>query len=348
MAPDRLGEDLSEPRWLLAEFAPPEGLGGTDCRNNTRLGRVTRAVFSLLDDQSEMLRAVRSIGEATEENIHVKIVSRALRVALAGGMVAGAFAMAAPSDSDAAVTTVGTCSGTRGLGSAKSTFIWPGDGKPAGITDKDPDASVSTKGTHAIGGAVGTIGGSCTFLQAVAFDKGLTKTPADTKSLLKWGAKTVSPTLDCVSDTDADEWPLSGKLSYSYDDALKTDAFVTTANPTGTPADVVNLVGIVTKGVGVGAQITSQVSYTPAIKDKLVVTDWDGTELVTEILLGGTPAERAVIQGYGVDPGALGCQAVAEPVTEATNIRYVVLGSTTPSPILGSTVGGTTMTIGAA
>jgi hypothetical protein len=291
-------------------------------------------------------RSTGCIGEAIEENIHVKIATRALRVALAGGMVAGAFAVAAP-DSDAAVTVVGTCSGTRGLASAKSTFIWPGDGKAAGITDKDHDASVSTKGIHALNAAVGTIGGSCNFTQPVA-NGATTKAAAGTRTITKWSSKTTSPTLDCVSDTDADEWPLSGKLSYTFNDLSKLDAYVTTANPTGSPTDAVTLTGVVTKGVAVGAQVDNQVSYTPVLKDKTIVTDWDGTEMVTEVLLGGTAAARAVVQGYAVDPGALGCQAVAEPVAEATNLRYIVLMSDGPSPLLQSPISGTTFSIGAA
>ncbi len=320
-------------------------LGGTPrTEQHAGNGRVTRAVQG--GPRILMTRASGQPGlEATEENIHVKIVSHAVRVAIAGGLAAGSVAIAAPDSADAVVTTVGTCTGTRGIGSAKSTFLWPGDGKAAGITDKNHDVAVSTKGTHALNAAPLTIGGSCTFTQAVATGA-LTTTPAGTKSLLKWSSKVTSPVSDCAGDTDSTEWPLNGKLSFAFTDLTKMDAYVATANPTGSPADTVSLVGIVTKGVAVGSQVANNVGYTPVLKDKTIITDWDGTEMVTEILVGGTAAERAVIQGYAVDPAALGCQVVVEPAIEATNIRYVVIQDGT-TPILLSAVTGGTLTIGA-
>ena len=279
----------------------------------------------------------------------MKIVSHALRVAIAGGIVAGAAAVAAPSSSDAAVTTVGSCTNTRQTASVKSSFLWPADGKAAGITDKSHDATVSTKGVHAVGGVPLTIGGSCTFTQPVAGGLLNTTLPAGTFSLTKVGAKTTSPNTDCVSDVDPNEWPLSGKLSFAYSDLTKTDAYVVTANPTGSPADLVSLVGIVTKGRAVGAQLTSQVGYTPVLKDTSIVTDWDGTEMISEILgINTSAADRAVIQGYAIDPAALGCQAVVEPTPNAlTNLRTLVLNGGGVSPILGSPISGTTFTIGA-
>jgi hypothetical protein len=267
-------------------------------------------------------------------------------------MLAGTALAFAAAPAGAAVTTVGTCSGTRGLATAKSSFIWPGDGKNAGITDKNHDETVTTKGIHAQGGTVGTVGGSCSF-GVVAGDKGLTTLPATLSlGITKWGAKTVSPVSDCAQDTDTTEWPLTGKVSYTFADLTKTDAYVTANNPTGTPADVVNLTGIVAKGRAVGASINTQVSYTPVLKDKTVTTDFVGTPgvtLVTEILVpSGIPANKAVVQGYAVDPGALGCQVTSEPVTEATNLRTLVLGGASPSPLLASPLSGTTFTIGAA
>ncbi len=136
------------------------------------------------------------------------VLKRAIRVAVAGGMIGGALAFVAPATSGAAETTIASCSGQRAYAKAKSTFIWPGDGKAAGITDKNHDVSIGYKGIHAVGTTNvkegGTDLGSCGFLQAVAFDKGITKTPADTKVVSKWSAKLVSPTVDCVAETTAD------------------------------------------------------------------------------------------------------------------------------------------------
>ncbi len=277
----------------------------------------------------------------------MKLVSHAVRIAIAGGLAAASVATAMPESADAVVTTVGTCSGTRGIGSAKSTFLWPGDGKAAGITAQNHDAAVSTKGVHSLNAAPLTIGGSCTTSQTVATGA-LTTAPAGTKTITKWSSKVTSPALDCVSDGNVGEWPLSGKTSYTFSDLSKTDAYVSTANPTGAPGDTTTLAGIVVKGNAVGARISSNVAYTPVLKDKTIVTDWDGTEMVTEILTGGTAAARAVIQGYAVDPAALGCQAVVEEATGSlvTNLRYIVVQDGT-SPILSSLTTGTTLTIGA-
>src|SRR5262245_16199429 len=115
---------------------------------------------------------------------------RVLGAATASLMLVGVLGFAS-GPSGAAVTTVGTCSGQRGIATAKSTFIWPGDGKPAGVTDENNhDASISTKGIGQLGNSVGNpVGGVCTFTQAVAFDKGITTTPADTKQIDKWTSK---------------------------------------------------------------------------------------------------------------------------------------------------------------
>ncbi len=252
--------------------------------------------------------------------------------------------MAQPSESDAVVTTVGACSGTRAIATAKSSFIWPADLKNAGITDKNHDATVSAKGTHAVGGTPGTVGGSCGFIQTIAADKGLSTLPAGTRTIIKWGSKTVSPVIDCVADTGptaTGEWPLSGKLSYSYSDLTKTDAYVTTANPTGTASDVVVLKGIITKGVGIGAQIESAVGYTPIIKDKLQTLDWDGVG-------GSALGSGDAIQGYATDIGnAAGCLATSEPVSETVNLRGIMLTTEPGTPLLGSTVPASSIFIGA-
>ncbi len=275
----------------------------------------------------------------------MKVVSHAIRVALAGGLAAGAVAIAAP-EADAVVTTVGSCSGHRAIVTAKSTFLWPGDGKAAGITDKNHDLAQSYKGTHAHNAAPLTIGGSCNFTQAVA-SGALTTAPSGTRSLLKWSAKTTTPVTDCVEDPDATEWPGNGKLGFAFTDLTKTDAYVTTVKPTGGAQDIVYHRGIVTKGVGVGAQIAQEISVVPAYKDKTVVTDWDGTEMVTEFLTGGTPAARAVIQGYSIDGSAIGCNSIVEPGVETVNGRSFVAFGGGLSPILGTTINGVTFTIGA-
>ena len=119
----------------------------------------------------------------------MNVLKRTLRVAVAGSMVAGALVAFVPDTSGAVVTTVAACAGQRALATAKSPDLAP-DGKGWGVTDKDHPTSISTKGIHAVGTTPGgTDLGTCVFFQAVAFDKGLTKTPADTKTIAKWGSK---------------------------------------------------------------------------------------------------------------------------------------------------------------
>ncbi len=301
---------------------------------------------------------------------------RVLGATLASLMLGGVVAVfAAPAG--AAVTTVAACSGQRAYAKAKSTFIWPGDGKNAGITDKNHDVSISSKGIHAVGTTNvkdgGTDLGSCGFLQAVAFDKGITKTPADTKVVNKWSAKTVSPTLDCVSETipDAAEWPANGKLKYAYDDGLKSDAYVTFKTPTGSPTDSVVLAGLVTKGVGVGADINAGITYTPIVKDKDVTVDYQGAgpdylgKSISKDLnttydyapagpgpedVVPTSNELAAFQGYRISGtlGLAGCQALVEPGPggETVNLREIYIQAG-PSPLLGSASVANTWTIGA-
>ncbi len=275
-------------------------------------------------------------------------VRRAMRVALAGLVCAGVFGFAGVDRSDAVVTTVGTCSGHRAIVSNKSTFVWPADGKAAGVTDKNHDAATSFKGAHAHNGAVGTVGGSCTFSQAVA-NSGTTFAGSGSRTIAKWGGKSVTPGTDCLfGDGNVGEWPASGKLSFSFTDLTKLDAYVTDATPSTAPQDIRVAAGVVTKGVAVGANVQFEYGVTPVVKDKLVVTDWDGTEMVTELLTGGTPAARAVIQGYGIDGSVINCQALTEPVAETVNIRYIVANGSGITPLLQGPIGGTSFTIGAA
>lgn len=304
----------------------------------------------------------------------MNVLKRTLRVAVAASMVGGALAAFAPDTSGAAVTTVAACSGQRAYAKAKSTFIWT-DGKAAGVTDKNHDVSIGSKGIHAVGTPNvkegGTDLGSCGFLQAVAFDKGLTKTPADTKVVNKWSAKVVSPALDCVSEStpDAAEWPAAGKLKYAFDDGLKSDAFVAFKTPSGGAADQVVLEGIITKGVGVGADVSAGITYTPVVKDKEVTVDYQGFgpdylgKSISKDLnvnydyppAGAGPEdhvppanELAAFQSYRISGtlGLAGCQATSEPGTETVNLReiYVQAG---PSPLLGSSSVPNVWTIGA-
>ena len=67
------------------------------------------------------------------------------------GSFVGAGLTALVPDTPSGAETVGTCTGMRENAFIKSTFILPGDGKPAGITDKNHQAAMSVKGIHAVG-----------------------------------------------------------------------------------------------------------------------------------------------------------------------------------------------------
>jgi len=248
-----------------------------------------------------------------------------MRIALAGGMVAGAVAMATPG-AQATPTNVGGCSGLRALGGAKSTYVDPADGKPAGITANLPtaganhDAKVALKGigtpsTNAVQGtcnftAPGTPGGAGTF------------------TVSKWSIATASPATDCISDTDTAEWPLNGAAKYALSDASSIATYQTVngfePNPTpGGATDILNSTGIITKGHGVGAMIAAQVYFNPVIKDKTQTTE-------------------APYPGYSYDLGAaLGCTG-AFPTAD---IRGLLIGDGT-SPLTGLTANGLNFTVG--
>ena len=157
---------------------------------------------------------------------------------------------------------------------------------------------------------------------------------------------------------DTDEWPPSGKLSYTYDDALKTDVAVSFKTPTGSPTDSVQLEGLVTKGVGLGATFVTGITYTPVVKDTAVTVDYAGAgpdylgksiSKDLNVAYDYPPAgpgvedivppsnELAAYQGYRISGtlGLAGCQALVEPGAETANLRTIYIQSG-PSPLLGS------------
>ena len=257
------------------------------------------------------------------------MMKRIFGAASASLLLAGAVAFAAPAS--AAPTNVGGCNATRGLAGAKSTFIWPGDGKPAGLTDKNHDVAITTKVIPTAGSL--TNFGTCIF----------TAPFSGVKTVTKWGGKLSSPVADCVSDTDSAEIPQSGKISYAFSDLTKQDTYValTKSNPSGNGADTVGTKGIVTKGVAAGAFTDGELWYAPAVKDKTKTVDYAGTPWITD-------PNASAYTGYGFDIGnALGCQAAVEPGVETSNLRILIVGTGSPSEILGSTTGGNNFTIGA-
>src|SRR3954471_10176324 len=91
-------------------------------------------------------------------SIKTKLIGGASALAIAGGMLA----FAAPA-ANAAVTQIGSCQNLLALGSAKSSTINPGTGKPYGIADVDNiDGAIGAKGVDPSVNK-GTNLGTCSF-----------------------------------------------------------------------------------------------------------------------------------------------------------------------------------------
>lgn len=236
----------------------------------------------------------------------MKTVSRVVRIALAGGLVAGAAAVAMP-DADAAVKTIGSCSGltasgkvSPGLGNVKQTL------------------TVSLKGD---------VAGSCSAQKNGGSAAG---------AVSKWGAKVTGVT-SCINDpaavddNPATSYPLNGKIAvtagaFAFQGYTRVDGFKQPVDPAN-PTDVVQTIGIVTKGTGVGAQINSELWFTPIVKDKAMAIP--------------TATNRA---GYSIDiANAVGCT----DTTGATpaNITAIEVGDGL-SILTGMTADPLTLTIG--
>jgi hypothetical protein len=262
---------------------------------------------------------------------------RAISVFAVGGLALGGLAALAPV-SGATVIATGQCNNLLALGSAKSTTV----GK--GVTDADNrDVSVASKGVDP-----NTKGG--TNLGTCAFNSG-TSNPDSSKppikgyngfkSVKKWSTKLFSPEADCnTADTaDATEWPINGVLAVTFTDLtpvtlknqalsaqIAVDGFSDPDNDPDTPSDVVEFHGLVTKGVGAGADVTGQTEFDPTFKDSTQTT--------------ATP-----YFGYNFDlGGAIGCTT---PAVDDANILLFNNGSVGGnSQLLGLPVAGIQFTIG--
>jgi hypothetical protein len=263
-------------------------------------------------------------------------------------MLTGVFAAIAPS-ADATVLNVASCSGMKGLGTLKSTSIDPVSLKPYGITDtNNKDVSVSVKGVDPTTNK-GTSFGSCTYAAGLSTPDGQ-KPPAKgyngSKAIFKWSSKLFSPEADCntLDTTDNTEWPINGAFALQYDAGLNkqsiavtVDGFTDPDNDPDTPSDVVDGRGLVTKGVAAGADMTFQVYFEPAFKDKLQTgpTPYFGYNFDLGEAVGCTDPEN-VNGPPPADPGNNNVNA---------NITSVVIGDGT-SLLLGLPAPGLAFTIG--
>jgi hypothetical protein len=252
----------------------------------------------------------------------VNHIHKAARAAVAGALVAGALTING-GPIDAAVSVIGSCTGTRSLATLKSTTL-DGLGKPYGLTDRDDqNVTISTKGVDTPKGS-GNFG-SCTV------NPGFNPAPT-TRQILKTTGKTFSVEADCnPADTgDTTEWPLSGQLMTTFTDLTKATAytvgegFTDPDNDPNTPSDVIRLHGMVVKGALAGADLAGELYFNPVYKDK-------------------TQTGEVPFPGYSFDlVNALACN---DGTPNNANITALVIGDGT-SPLLGLPASGITYTIG--
>jgi len=276
-------------------------------------------------------------------SIKTKLIGGASALAIAGGMLA----FAAPA-ANAAVTQIGTCQNLLALGSAKSSTINPGTGKPYGIADVDNiDGSIGAKGVDPSVNK-GTNLGTCSFPSNATngvpdADKPVVVWSSGTKTLTKWSTKLFSREFDCntTDTTDQTEWSPSGALAMTFTQITATtlkneaitaqvtvDGFTDPDSNPATPSDVVKFHGIVTKGAALGSDVAGETEFDPIIKDTAQTT--------------GTP-----YFGYSFDLGnALGC---ADATPNNANITTFMNGSVGgQSQLLGLPVAGIKFTKGTA
>lgn len=270
--------------------------------------------------------------------------SKFFGAAISAVMLTGVFAAVAPS-AGAVVTSAGSCSGMKGLGTLKSTSIDPVSLKPYGITDvNNKDVAVSVKGVDKTVNK-GTNYGTCTYAGGLSTPDGQ-KPPAKgysgNKPIFKWSSKLFSPEADCntLDTTDLTEWPINGAFALQYDAGLNkqsvavtVDGFTDPDNDANTPSDVVEGRGLVTKGVAAGADMKFEVYFEPALKDKLQTgpTPYFGYNFDLAAAVGCTDPTDS-----GADPG--------NTVVNA-NITTVVIGDGT-SLLLGLPASGLSFSIG--
>ena len=123
---------------------------------------------------------------------------------------------------------------------------------------------------------------ACTENQDVSAHGGSLGAGAAGDELQKMAGKLQSPDLDCVSDTleasllgsygktDADEYPLSGKLTLKWEGVdpvtlknYQTQVYVRTTTASSLLGDTAAFTGLVIKGAALGAVITEEIAFTP-------------------------------------------------------------------------------------
>lgn len=271
-------------------------------------------------------------------------------LALATGLAALPAGAAAPTATNAydrgTMADRGTC-----IGLAIGSYL--NVAKTAGLNATNQQISFSGKGySSSSADALALDVGSCALQQRL----GVTGTPVNfgginfvIKTVTKFGLKLTSASVDCYdgdNESDADERPLTGKVSWTFSDGLKMEGYVRTqGQDRGTAKlDLTWYTGIVAKGEAVGTTIGGNVWVNPITKDKAATQYFDAGATYSGIsVLDSSPETRdSVAPGYGYSPSkAIGdgvsCQTGAD---NGGSVSLGLLGAGFTSPSLDTTSDG--------
>jgi hypothetical protein len=261
---------------------------------------------------------------------------------MAGGMIA----MAAPSAS-AAPTPAGTCGGGVVLGKVNP-----------GLTDTPTNETVTTavlKDTT----TKAAIGGTCNNMVQNAQDTALNGAPPASISIGSIATKLIG-TASCQAG-ETGVYPLTGKQTTSsvttqlnnLGKKWQLQAYVTIQGFDPSALDVVDVTGLVSKGLSVGAVETATYWENPVVKG--VDPEGDGTNNPTAD--GANHNDDNIFNtGYSVDDNyalnvLVGCLSGSPEgeVSQANAITSVAIGgggATAASPLLGSTANGASFALG--
>ncbi|HEY7440617.1 MAG TPA: hypothetical protein VIC35_14575 [Acidimicrobiia bacterium] len=274
-------------------------------------------------------------------NWKTRVLAVAGAVAMAGGMIA----MTAPAAS-AAPTPAGTCTGALLLGKIN----------PA-LTDAEQNVTITTSVAKDVT-TKAAIGGTCNNMVENAQDTALNGAPPASISVGAVATKLIG-TFSCQSDEVG--YPLTGKQTTSsvttqlnnLGKKWQIQAYITIQGFDPSALDVVDVSGLVAKGLSVGAVETGTYWESPAVKG----TDPEGDGTNNPTADGANHSDDNFFNsGYSVDDNfalntlvkCLAGSAVGE-IPPTSGVPLMALGgggATTLSPILGSSAAGSSFALG--
>jgi hypothetical protein len=274
-------------------------------------------------------------------NLKTRVLAVAGAVAMAGGMIA----MAAPA-ANAAATPAGSCTGALVLGKVNP-----------GLTDT-PTNEVITTSVAKDTTTKAPIGGQCTGMLLNAQDTAIQGSPPATIHPGSIATKLIG-TASCESG-ETGVYPLTGKQTTN---SLTTElnnigkkwqqqSYITIQGFDPSGLDVVDVTGLVSKGLSVGAVETATYWENPVVKG----TDPEGDGTNNPTADGANHNDDNIFNsGYSVDDNfalntLVNCLTGSGPgQIAAPGITLVAIGgggATSSSPILGSSAAGASFSLG--